>query len=186
MRKTFRAAALALGASALAGFAPGAQAAWTFSNDAAGDGSIVGSFPAGFTITGSDNGSGDNTSYYVQTFTTSEILTFTWQYASLDSGGTAYDTAGFVVDNVETQLSVNSPAYTPSSGTWTITVDAGDTFGFYVHSIDSLGGPGLLAVDEALPPPPPPAIPEPQAPALMLAGLGALFAAARARAIRRG
>ncbi len=185
MQKTFRAAALSLGAFALAGFSPGAQAAWTFYNDAAGDGSIVGSFPAGFTITGSDNGSGDDTSFYVQTFTAGETLTFTWQYASLDTESTAFDTAGFVVDNVETQLSVNGPAHTPSSGTWTVTVNAGDTFGFYVHSIDSLGGAGLLAVDEALAPPPPPAIPEPQAPALMLAGLAALFAAARARSPRR-
>lgn len=183
MQKTFRAVALALGAFALAGFSPGANAAWTFRNDAGGDGSIVGSFPAGFTITGSNNGALDNTSIYEQVFSASETLTFTWQYASLDPGGTVWDSAGFEVDGIESQLSVNGPAFTPSSGTGTITVDAGQTFGFYVHSIDSHGGPGMLAVNEALAPP---AIPEPQAPALMLAGLAALFAATRTRATRRG
>ena len=183
MQKTFRAATLALGALALVGFSADAQAAWTFYNDAQGDGSIVGSFPAGFTITGSDNNSGENTSFYVQTFGASETITFTWQYASLDTESTAFDTAGFVVDNDETQLSVNGPAFTPSSGTWTLTVDAGQTFGFYVNSIDSFGGAGLLAINETLVPPPP-AIPEPQAPASMLAGLVALFAATRARPTR--
>jgi hypothetical protein len=181
MQKTLRAATLALGAFALAGFSANASAAWTFSNDSGGDGSITGSYPM-FTITGSDNGIGDNTSFYLETFATSQVVTFTWQYASLDTDSTAWDQAGFIYDNVETQLSLNGPAFTPSSGTQTFTVQAGHTFGFYVHSTDSFGGAAMFAVNEDLvPPPPPPAIPEPQTTALMLAGLAALFAAARRR-----
>ena len=192
MQKTFRAATLALGACALAGFSANANAQWQFTNDGGGDGSISGNYPM-FTITGSDNGPRDNTSWYVQTFATSEVVTFTWQYASLDTDSTAWDQAGFVYDKVETQLSINGPAYTPSSGTVTFTVEANHTFGFYVHSTDSLGGAAMFAVNEDLaspppppPPPAPPAIPEPETPALMLAGLAALFAAARLGASKGG
>ena len=184
MQKTFRAATLALGAIALAGLSAHANAAWTFSNDSGGDGSIAGGYPA-FTITGSNNGVGDNTSFYLQSFLTSAIVTFTWQYASLDTDGTAADQAGFIDNGDETQLSVNGPAFTPSSGSVSYLVEAGHTFGFYVHSTDSIGGAAMFAVNEDLvTPPPPPAIPEPQTPALLLAGLAALFAAARRGASR--
>ncbi len=73
------------------------------------------------------------------------------------------------------------------SGILTVHVDANESFGFYVDSLDSTGGAGYLAINQDLvlpsapPPPPPPAIPEPQTPVLMLAGLAALFAAARRR-----
>ncbi len=189
MHKTIRAATLALGAFALAGFSANANATWTFSNDSGGDGSISGTYPM-FTITGADNGVGDNTSFYLQTFTTSQVVTFTWQYASLDTESTAWDQAGFIYDSNETQLSINGPAFTPSNGTVTFIVQANHTFGFYVHSTDSFGGAAMFAVNEDLatppPPPPPPAIPEPQTPALMLVGLAALFAAARRRASKGG
>ncbi len=191
MHKTLRAATLALGTCALAGLSANASAAYTFSNDnAAADGSISGTYPQ-FTITGSDNGTGGNTSFYTQTFASSEVVSFTWQYASLDSSGLGtYDPAGWVVTHdgtsVETQLSID--ADTSSSGTTSVTVAAGDTFGFYVYTIDSMYGPGMLAINEDLvlpppppPPPPPPAIPEPQNAALMMAGLAALFAAVRRR-----
>lgn len=187
MQKTIRAASLALGAFALAGLSTGAQAAWTFSNDSGGDGSIAGGYPA-FEITGSDNGAGDNTTFYTQILPTSASYTFTWSYGSLDAGGTVWDSAGFIVGDTESQLSLDADAFTPSSGTRTVVVGAGQLFGFYVHSSDSTGGAGYLAINEDLtlpspppPPPPPPAIPEPQAPLMMLAGLAGLFAAARRR-----
>ena len=191
MHKTLRAATLALGTCALAGLSANANAAYVFSNDnAAADGSITGTYPQ-FTITGSDNGAGGNTSFYTQTFTSSAVVSFNWQYASLDSSGLGtYDPAGWVVTHdgtsVETQLSVD--ADTSDSGTASVLVLAGDTFGFYVYTIDSMGGPGMLAINEDLvlpppppPPPPPPAIPEPQNAVLMMAGLAALFAAVRRR-----
>ena len=181
MQKTIRAATLALGTCALAGFSANASAAWTFSNEVdAADGSISGSYPA-FTITGSNNGVGENTAFYTQPFATSQVVTFTWQYASADSN-TAVDPAGWVLDGVETQLSIDGDMGTTSSGTTSVTVLAGHTFGFYVFSSDSLFGAGMLAINEDLPgAPPPPAIPEPANAALMMAGLAAVFAAVRRR-----
>ena len=183
MQKSLRAATLALGTCALAGFSAHASAAYVFSNDGTGDGSLSGSYPA-FTITGSNDGSGlEDTAFYLQHFTASEVVTFTWHYASADTGGTNFDPAGWILNNVETQLSVDGDPGTLSSGTTSVTVLAGDTFGFYVDSRDSSFGAGMLAVGQDLPPPPPPppANPEPPNAALVMAGLAALFAAVRRR-----
>ena len=182
MQKTLRAATLALGTCALAGLAADANAAFVFSNDGPGDGSISGSYPA-FTITGSNNGTDEDTALYLQSFTSSQVISFTWQYASLDDTGTNLDPAGWYLNGNETQLSVNGDPGTTSSGSFSWTVHSGDVFGWYVFSVDSIGGAGMLAVNEDLapPPPPPPAIPEPANAALMMAGLAALFAAVRLR-----
>ena len=181
MQKSLRAATLALGTCALAGFSANASATYVFSNEGPGDASIAGSYPA-FTIAGSNNGAGEDTAFYVQDFLASEIVTFTWHYASADTSGTNYDPAGWILNGVESQLSVNGGPGTLSDGTTSVTVHAGDTFGFYVYSLDSQYGAGMLAVNQDLPPPPPPpAIPEPANAALTMAGLAALFVAVRRR-----
>jgi hypothetical protein len=174
-----RAIAPALAALAIA-ITSNDAGAWTFSNSDAGDGTLSGAYPS-FMITGSDNGSGDNTSFYLQTFTAPATIRFTWSYASLDSGGTVYDPAGYILDGTETQLSVDADPFTPSSGSASVGVEAGDTFGFYVHSLDSLGGAGFLSVNEPLVLPSP--VAEPSRIALTVAGIAALLVAARRRAI---
>jgi len=175
MNKTLRTVALAAGAAALAGWSGGAQAAYTFYDDDGGNGTLSGTYPT-FTITGSNDGSGvDDTAFYVQTYASPVTLSFTWQYASLDSGGSVYDPAGWILDGVQTQLSVDGGPGSTSSGSLSVDVGAGQTFGWYVHSFDSTGGAGMLAVNEDLPP----AVPEPAGAALAMAGLAALLALAK-------
>ena len=175
MNKTLRTAALAAVTAAFGGWSGAAHAAYTFYDDDGGNGTLSGSYPA-FTITGSNDGSGvDDTAFYVQTYASATTISFTWQYESHDTGGSVYDPAGWILDGVETQLSIDGGPGTDSNGSFSVNVGAGQTFGWYVHSFDSMGGAGVLAVNEDLPP----AVPEPGDAALMMAGLAALIAAAR-------
>lgn len=175
MNKTLRTLALALGGAVFVLWSGDAHAAYTFYNDDGANGTLSGSYPA-FTITGSDDGSGnDDTAFYVQTYASATSISFTWQYASLDSGGGAYDPAGWILDGVETQLSVDGGPGSTSSGALTVAIGAGQTFGWYVHSFDSTGGAGVLAV--SVPPP----VPEPRVAAMLVAAIAAGVAAMRRR-----
>ena len=177
MDKSLRAAALACGAAVLTAWSPGAHAAYTFYNDDGANGTLSGGYPQ-FTITGADDGSGnDDTAFYVQTYAAATTVSFTWHYVSLDSGGSAYDPAGWILDGAETQLSVDGGPGTTSGGALTVSIGAGQTFGWYVHSFDSTGGAGVLAVA----PNPPPPVPEPSEAAMLLAALAVAVAATRRR-----
>jgi len=136
--------------------------AWTFSNSDAGDGTLSGAYPS-FMITGSDNGSGDNTSFYLQTFTAPATISFIWSYASLDSGGTVYDPAGYILDGTERRRRGRRHVRLQCS------------------FARLAGGAGFLAVNEPLVLPSP--VAEPSRIALTVAGIAALLVAARRRAI---
>ena len=164
-RNAVRAAAIV---AALA-FSAGAHAGYAFSNDNGGDGTLSGAFPS-FTITGSDNGVDagfDNVASYVQTFAAAASVTFDWRYQTLDDGGGAFDPGGYVLDGVETPLSGFGGPGDGNSGRTTVAVEAGDTFGWYVESLDSEFGAGMLAVDVE-------AVPEPSGAALLIAAIGVI------------
>jgi hypothetical protein len=163
-------------AIAVIAFSAGANAAYTFSNDNGGDGALTGAFPS-FTITGSNNGVDAgfaNVASYVQTFTDAESVTFDWNYQTFDSGGGAFDPAGYVLNGELTPLSIIGDAGEGNSGRTTVAVNPGDTFGWYVASPDSEFGRGELdvVVQAAV-------VPEPSRAALLLAALGAFAGLAR-------
>jgi hypothetical protein len=172
MNKALRTAALAAASLATLCFSGAASAAWTFADDTGGA-SISGAYPS-FTLTGSDLFDfKDDVATYTQAFTSAQAVTFAWNYVSEDCCGSAWDPAGYVLNGVQHQLSVNGPAGQGSAGVATVDVGAGDVFGWYVESLDSEQGPGILSVS---------VVPEPATVALLLAGVGALVFAARRRA----
>ena len=164
---TLRTAARATAIVAALAFSAGAHAGYAFSNDNGGDGALSGAFPS-FTITGSDNGVDagfDDIASYVQTFAAAASVTFDWRYETLDEGGGAFDPGGYVLDGVLTPLSGFGGPGDGNAGRTTVAVEAGDTFGWYVESLDSEFGAGMLAVDVD-------AVPEPSGAALLIAAVG--------------
>jgi hypothetical protein len=168
---SLRAAARATTIAAALAFSASAHAGYAFSNDNGGDGALSGAFPS-FTITGSDNGVDagfDNIASYVQTFAVASSVTFDWSYQTLDEGGGAFDPGGYVLDGVETPLSGFGGPGDGNSGQTTVAVNAGDTFGWYVESLDSEFGAGVLTVNVE-------AVPEPSSAGLLTVAIGALAA----------
>lgn len=173
MSTSFRLVTLVVGVFAAACFSSGAQAAYSFT-DVNGGGSISGAYPA-FTITGSDNGNGADSARYTQIFTAAETVSFAWSYATQDCCGGYWDPAGYTLNGSEIQLSTDGVAGQGSSGTFSVAVNAGDTFGWYVDSIDSVAGPAELTVTIAG------AVPEPASVLLLMAGLATVGFSSRRR-----
>lgn len=156
-----------------AGFAYGDT--YTLSNSNGGDGYVSGSAPT-FKLYGADNGVGSNYTTYTSTFTSPTTLTFNWSYTTHDCCGSYWDPAGYVLNGSYTQLSTDSQTQgqDDTSGTTTVSIGAGDTFGWYVWSRDSYDGRGELAVTTSVAPTPEPG-------SLFLMGTGLLGVAGALR-----
>jgi hypothetical protein len=140
---------------------------WTLSNSNGGDGYVV-TTPTGFQLWGADNGVGSNYTIYIFTATAAETLTLPWVYTSYDCCSSYWDPAGYTLNGGAYQLSADN-LYGSQSGVLNISLNAGDNFGFYVYSRDSVLGRGEISVTTT---------PEPGTLALLgsglLAGLGVI------------
>ncbi len=131
--------------------APAMADTFTLNNNDFGDGYVTPLTNGGFDLFGSDNGSGENLTSYLATASANETLTFRYAYTTNDCCGSAYDPAGYVLNDVYTQLSIDSALSIGSSGLITFSVSAGQDYGFYVYTTDGVLGRGDIAVRSGVP-----------------------------------
>jgi hypothetical protein len=147
----------------------------TLNNDNGGDGFVLPA-PGGFILVGSDACSfticpegSSNTTTYLNIAATNLTVTYNWGYLSLDEGDPSFDPAGYIINGILHQLSDDAGPFI-QGGVVTLTVLAGQNYGFYVFSTDQCCGPGLIAVASS---------PVPAALPLFVTGLGLLGWAGR-------
>jgi hypothetical protein len=170
MKKLAFAAALAAATAA----SP-ASAAFTLSNDLGGDGFVVINSPTAFTLYSANDGTGNNVTSFTQLAEAASTISGKWRYFTYDVDGSSFDPAGFVVNGVLTQLTTNGiPRPSVQVGTFSFSVNPGDSYGFFVRTTDGALGRGVLTVG---------AVPEPASWAMLIAGFGLVGAAARRRRI---
>jgi PEP-CTERM motif len=125
---------------------------------------------ASVVVVGSDNGLQTSPAVVAAA---SETLTFDWAYQSFDFGGPSWDPAGYYINASFFQLT-NDNGADNQSGTIQFGVLAGDSYGFYISSLDNFGGGANFEATQVT------AVPEPGT--LALFGLAALaLGAARKR-----
>lgn len=122
----------------------------TVTNTNFGDGFVTASEPGcllahgcSVTITGSNNSTSNNYTLYSDVVASTGYYGFLWSYSTQDTDGAAWDPAGYVVNGVYTYLV--STGYT-ASGSISLLLNAGDTFGFFIHSLDGIFGRGQINV----------------------------------------
>jgi hypothetical protein len=155
------AATLGTTATAQADFSgPYDHANWTFTQ--AGNSSFASTLTT-LTLTGSSNGTTFNalTTYSIAADADGTV-SFDWDYTSNDTGG--YDYGGFYVNGAFTTLAFNS---TQGNGTFSTNVSQGDNIGFWVFSVDSISGAGVLNISNFSGPV---AVPEPGSLGLLALG----------------
>jgi len=163
-----------------------ASAAYVVTNSNSGaftPGSVFDSIP-NFTLASSYNASAPspNTVAYTDTFLSDTTLSFDWAYAIIDSRGSTFDKAGYVLNNTFTQLSTDGQLgsfNTIQSGSVLISIMANDIFGWYIDSVDSLDGFAALRVTNYSAAPS--AVPVPAALPLMASALVAFSISRRSK-----
>ncbi|MBN8517214.1 MAG: PEP-CTERM sorting domain-containing protein [Candidatus Accumulibacter sp.] len=183
----------------------GVPGSWTLTNSCAspsecGTGSYTSGAPASVTVIGSDViGAGAGVPFSSLTSFTiiaggAGLVHFDWSYETLDVGdplstppvpSAFFDTAGYLLNGSTVQVTDLSGAAS-QSGSFDFSVAAGDVFGFYVETIDNLGGAAMITISNfraPLPPPPPPGLPEPYSIALLALGLVGVAASRKRRTV---
>ena len=147
-----------------------ASAQWVLNSTNGGDGHLGIPDPGYlYQIVGSDNDVGESLTTLENTAAMAETLTFKWSYTTMDCCGSVYDPGGYVINGVLTQLTPSVGPMADIGATYTgvvsLVLGAGDTYGFYVDSTDSILGPGTIEFGT---------VPEPSTWAMLLVGFGVL------------
>ena len=151
-------------------------------NTNGGDGSVnLGGAPASIALSGSnaDTNAMVDTDYTI-TVATDTMLSFNWSYSTEDSAA-SYDPAYYVINGASNLIFDDSLSISGSGAVSSIVLNAGDTFGFRVKTIDDSLGRATLTITGVVGTNP---IPEPSTYAAV-AGIGALVSVAYRRRIRR-
>lgn len=157
-----------------------APANWSGSNSGGGDGTW--SIDANSAqLTGSNNGSGDATTSLGLTSAHQGFIEFSWAYQNNDVDAPGWDSFGYLLNNVFTQL--NDGLLFSESGLASIFLDVGDSFAFAIWSLDGLGGAASVSIRD-FSGPGSLQVPEPASLALLSLALLAATAASRRRARR--
>ena len=151
---------------------------WALANDNGGDGYLVVNSSTSVSVYGADNGAGGgagglgNYTTFLIAAPSSGTVDVNWLYSTYDCCGSRWDPAGYQINGVSYQFTVdNGDAGVPQTGTTSFAVTAGDTFGFYVFSPDSIQGRGEITILEG--------VPEPSTAGYFAGGLAALWFARR-------
>lgn len=108
----------------------------------------LGGAPANITITGNNNGSSGIDTTFTTTAAYSGTITFDWRYTSQD-GDTGFDFPFYIVVGGNTVLCCDSVVFgqnASGNGTISFHINAGETFGWGVHSVDGIFGAGSLTI----------------------------------------
>lgn len=129
------------------------------------------------TLTGGNDGSGNpGSTTFLILAAASGLWTFDWSYSTLDFAG--FDRGGYSINSVFTLLG----DFDGASGSISLSLNAGDLFGFRMETDDNTGEPGVLTISNFEAPGGGGApIPEPSSWLLGVAGLAALGALERLR-----
>lgn len=74
------------------------------------------------------------------------LISFSWSYLTVDSGGPDMDRAGYFLGGTDFQLTRNNGLDTQNGLVSSLNLSKGQTFGFYVQSMDSSFGPATITI----------------------------------------
>lgn len=121
---------------------------WTLDATASGS-ADASSAPLSFALIGGNDESGLPTlTRYSIKAPFSALLSFSWSYVTVDSGGPDMDRAGYFVGGTDFQLTRNNGFDTQNGLVSSVNLSMGQTFGFYVQSMDSSFGPATLTIGD--------------------------------------
>ena len=110
---------------------------WQFTTDHAEAYVQTDTAPDGLTVFGGDDGRAGDTDFTIDGFVAPTTLIFEWTYFTADDPG--FDIFGVLLNDAFTWLSNGDELY----GSYQLTLDPGDLFGFRVETVDGVKGAGV-------------------------------------------